>query len=89
MNENKFSKKKSEKPRLSKYYLDMPYLELFGNREIRIEGCKGVLSYDEFLIRINTSGIIICLKGRGLSLKSLSPTCLVIEGYITAIEFDS
>lgn len=78
----------AEKAKIGKYFLDLPYMELTGNQEVKIEGCKGVLSYDEDCVRVNTPGIIICLKGRSLCLKSLSPTCLVIEGFITSLEFD-
>lgn len=61
--------------------------EISGNREVIVDGCRGVLEYDETKIRINTGKMITCFIGRGLTIKCLSPDSLVIEGFITSIEF--
>jgi len=72
---------------LASLLLDIPHFEMEGNQEIRIEGCRGVLEYDNQIIRINTNTMVVSFKGRGLNLKCLSPTSLVIEGCILHIEF--
>ena len=61
--------------------------ELCGNREVVVDGCRGVLEYDETVVRINTGKMITCFFGRGLTLKCLTPDSLVIGGFITSIEF--
>lgn len=66
---------------------DMPLFELHGNREVQIEGCKGVLEYDSCIIRINTGTMVVSFTGRNLNLKCLSPSSLIIDGFITNIEF--
>ena len=58
-----------------------------GNREVTIDGSKGVLEYDENLIRINMGKMVACFFGRNLNIKCFNLESLVIEGYITSIEF--
>lgn len=65
----------------------LPELEFSGNREVVIEGSKGVLEYDTNTIRINTNSMILCFHGRDLNLKCISPTALIINGFITNVEF--
>jgi sporulation protein YqfC len=66
---------------------DVPHIEMRSNLEFNIEGAKGVLEYDESVVRINTGRMVISLKGRRLNLKCLSPSNLVVSGFITGIEF--
>ena len=61
--------------------------EMCGNREVIIEGCRGVLEYDENVVRINTGKMITCFFGRGLTRKCLTTDSLIVEGFITSIEF--
>ncbi|HHZ06686.1 MAG TPA: sporulation protein [Clostridiales bacterium] len=65
----------------------LPFLEMKSNREVTVEGCKGILEYDKEIIRINTGGMVISFKGRGLNIKCLTISSVVIEGFITAVEF--
>lgn len=64
-----------------------PCIELSGNREAVLEGCRGVLAYSPELIRVNTSGMILSFFGRELDLKCISESALIIAGFITRIEF--
>lgn len=66
---------------------NMPYIELKGNREALIEGCKGILEYDTQVIRVNAGGLVISFCGRGLNIKCLTASSLIVEGYITSVEF--
>ena len=68
-------------------FAGLAHLELNGNREAIIEGCKGVLEYDENLIRINTGKMTIRFIGRELALRNLTEDTAVIDGYITSIEY--
>ena len=58
-----------------------------GTGEVTIDGSKGVLEYDENLIRINMGKMVACFFGRNLNIKCFNLESLVIEGYITSIEF--
>lgn len=62
-------------------------LELSGNRELLIEGSKGVLEYTPETVRVNTSDMIVSVSGRGLDLRCISSSALIIDGFILNIEF--
>lgn len=65
----------------------LPEMNLLGNREAVIEHCQGILEYDDKVVRVNTGKLIIKFTGRGLQLKSMTESGVVVAGYFTAIEF--
>ena len=68
--------------------LNEPSLEFLSNKEVTVEGSRGVLSYSEEQIRVNTEGMTLCFFGRNLNLKCISPSALVISGFILKLEFE-
>ena len=64
-----------------------PCIELCGNREVLIEGSRGVLEYSPETVRVNTSDMILSVFGRGLDLRCISESALIIDGFVTRIEF--
>lgn len=68
---------------------NLPVIEFTGNRRVTVEGSTGVLKYESEIIRINTNSVVLAFYGRGLTLKCISPTSIVIEGFITSTEFIS
>lgn len=83
------SEKKSKK--LPSFYKEIinvsPFLQFSSNREVTLDGCKGILEYQSEIIRINTNKMVVAFKGRGLNIKCLTTTSVVISGYITSVEF--
>ncbi len=67
--------------------MDLSHFEINSNREVIIEGSKGILQYDENIIRVNMGKMIVSFNGRKLSLKCLETDSLIIVGFITSIEF--
>ena len=65
----------------------MFHIELSGNREAVIEGCNGVLEFDENIVRLNVGKFIIKFTGRGLIIKELTKSSVVVEGFIISIEY--
>lgn len=63
------------------------HMELNGNREAVVEGCGGVLEYDDTVVRVRTPDRSCALTGRGLAIRCLTADSLVVTGYITGIEF--
>ncbi len=63
------------------------HFEINSNREVIVEGSKGILQYDENIIRVNMGNMIVSFSGRKLSLKCLSTDSLIVVGFITSIEF--
>ena len=66
---------------------DFSHFEINSNKEVIIEGCRGILQYDENIIRVNMGKMVTSFYGRNLSLKCLNSDSLVIIGFITSIEF--
>lgn len=62
-------------------------IELNANNEAIIEGCTGILQYDEGIIRLSTSKFILKFTGRNLKIQCMTATSAIVEGFITAIEF--
>ena len=80
--------KQREKRRLSALpAVNEPCIEISGNREILIEGSKGVLEYTDEAVRVNTDPMLLTVCGRGLNLKCISDSALIIDGFITSLSF--
>lgn len=91
----KLAKKRKSK-RESKLRIPVPetlspeaHLEMLSNREAVVDGCKGVVEYDENTIKINTGELIIAFRGDELLIKSLGADIAVITGKIAEITFAS
>ena len=67
--------------------LNAPCMELSGNRELLIEGSKGVLEYTCDTVRVNTGGMILTVAGRELNLRCISDSALIIDGFILSLTF--
>ena len=82
-------KKPKEKKRLQlpETLSDEPKLETLGNREIIVEGCKGIAEYSESLIKLNTGRLIMGFKGAEMLIQSFDNGVAVIKGVITEITF--
>lgn len=63
-------------------------LELRFNREIIIDGCKGVIDYSDQRISVNAEKGIVIIEGTGLCLQSFDEHCAVIVGTFTNIQFE-
>ena len=66
---------------------DVPTIEISGNTEAVIDGCKGIVEYSEEKIRINTGRLILCITGRNLQLKCMTAQSAVVIGYLLSIGF--
>lgn len=74
---------------MPKIELNLPLIELTGNKELAVDGCKGVLEYDENVIRLNLKNYILRITGRDLGLTCLTTESLVVRGTILSVEFQS
>ncbi len=62
-------------------------LQSLGNRELSVEGCKGILQYEQEEIRLNVGSGQVKVLGRNLSIPVLERNYVQIEGFIIQIEF--
>ena len=65
------------------------HIEMKSNRKITVEGCQSIEEYDENMIRINVSKMLISFFGRDMQIRCLTSDALVITGFVTGIEFES
>lgn len=66
-----------------------PHIEILSNREIMVDGCKGVAEYSENLIKLNTGELLISFIGTDMVMKSFDCDIAVITGKIAEITFVS
>ena len=67
--------------------LRMCHIELEGNRELIIDGCKGILEYDDSKVRICTDTVTVSVTGDGLGINAYAEDQIVISGKIMSVDF--
>ena len=64
-----------------------PHLELLGDKQLYLERHRGILSYSEEFLDINTPAGVLRLRGTGLRILSMTAEALRIGGGIDAVEW--
>lgn len=64
----------------------LPRLELIGDRQLRMENHKGILSYGRQEICVSGGKMIVRVRGENLDLKAMNALELLITGEIAAVE---
>jgi sporulation protein YqfC len=82
-------KKKERKLQIPDLYLNEAKIEMLGNREMIVDGCKGVVEYGETLIKLSLGDRVLSLSGDDLIIKSFDSSVAVINGQICDISFVS
>ncbi|HEY5584051.1 MAG TPA: sporulation protein YqfC [Ruminiclostridium sp.] len=67
--------------------LNMPKLTMLGNGDLIIENYKGIVEYDEGVIRVNTTAGIIKVNGVDIYIKEITSENIMIYGNILLLEF--
>lgn len=70
-------------------FADEPKIEMLGNREMIIDGCKGVVEYDEAIIKLSLGEYVLSLSGDNLLINSFDNSVAIISGQICEISFVS
>ena len=66
---------------------NVAHMELHGNTQVLVEGGGNILEYNPETIRVKTGKMVTRFCGRGLQIKCLSEDALLVEGFLTGIEF--
>ncbi len=85
----KNDKKQLKNKIVSEFFVDEPKIEMLGNREMIVDGCKGVVEYGETLIKLSLGENVLSLSGDNLVIKSFDSSVAVITGLICDISFVS
>lgn len=67
---------------------DAPYIEMIGNGEAVVDGCKGVLEYTEDSIALNAGACVLRFYGSNLTIRAYSESQTEIDGKIRSVEFE-
>ena len=87
MAHRKRDRQNSKNKIFSDMFTDEPRIEMLGNREIIVDGCKGVVEYDENTIRLSLGESVLSLCGSDLVIKTFDNDIAVISGQICEISF--
>ena len=63
-------------------------IEITGNSELVIDGCKGILLYDDDGIKINTGKNSVLITGHNLLVASYIDETMIITGQIHNVGFN-
>lgn len=63
------------------------HIELMSNTEAVVDGCRGVLEYDDTVVKLNTGKMIVTFTGRNLIIAAFDREQAVIKGYILSLSF--
>ncbi len=83
---NKEKKQKSRVP-LPDILLNEAKIEMLSNREIIVDGCKGVVEYGENLIKLNIGELTLSLVGDEMLIESFDGGVVVVRGKFAEISF--
>lgn len=64
----------------------LPRVELIGDREVRMENHRGILSYGEEEIHVSAGGFVIKIVGEELKLRAMTGLELLVTGRIRGVE---
>lgn len=62
-------------------------METVSNREISVDGCRGVTEYDNTFIKLNAGHGTVTVTGQNLEIISFNEQSLMIKGKIERIDF--
>lgn len=62
-------------------------ISITGNRGAVVDGCDGVMDYDEEKVVLRTGRLTVRISGKCLRLTRLTESSAVIQGIISAVEY--
>lgn len=63
------------------------HLEFSGNREIVVEGLRAITAYDENMTVLELSKMKVRFMGRNIELRNFTDHSVIVDGFITSVEF--
>ncbi len=67
--------------------LSGPIIRICSNKEVSIDGCKGVIDYREEFIKLRIAGGSVTFSGSGLTMTAFTESSAVISGKLQNVEF--
>lgn len=86
--QNKFSKIDRLLEMPQEVYTDVPKITITGFNEMIIENFKGILEYEDYYIRINTSLGIVNINGFELRLENMTNDDIKVRGKVESMDIE-
>ena len=67
--------------------LDLPRITMLGNKQVLVENHKGIIEYNETIVRINLSQGELVICGSDLMLGNLQVEQILVEGTVAEIKY--
>lgn len=64
-----------------------PRIELFSNRQFILEGCTGILEYNDNYLKLRFSSGAVVLEGKSFDIASFEDKTIVVKGELATLEF--
>lgn len=68
--------------------LDLPKIVVIGNREITIENHKGIIAFENNMVKINSRIGPIAIKGEKFEILFIGETSMTINGIFKGISYE-
>ena len=52
-----------------------------------MEGCQGILEYDDDVVRVRAGKLVVRFTGRNLKIRCMTADSLVVDGFLRGMEF--
>lgn len=65
----------------------MSHIEISGNNEAVVQGCVGILEYNENCIRLNLGKRAVEFLGTELVMRSFTVEQAIVEGFFSSVNF--
>lgn len=68
-------------------FLSTVRVELLGNRQAVVDGCRGIIEYSDSCIRLSAQGLILKFTGTGLEIRAFTENEAIVSGTILGLEY--
>jgi len=63
-------------------------IQIIGNSEVIIEGCKKILEYNDIFVKVKALGMIVNIWGSELSVNDFGHGSVFVNGSIQSVELE-
>lgn len=68
--------------------MNLPKITITGNREILIENHKGIILFEENMIKVNSNAGVILINGNNLKIEYLEGKTIVVGGKFSSVIYE-
>lgn len=69
-------------------FVSQSHMQLFGQKELVIEGAKGILEYNEDAVRVQVKERCVLIRGERLRVDMFLENVIVVRGLFSLIAFE-